>query len=336
MTALPRTRQRAFQAIALTLSVVFSLALAEVALRVYPVIPPPEQLDIEIDPGGKYQEPDAELGFRPLPGTYRFVFDHKYPWTLTNLPDTTRITRPVSAYTDSSPQPALWIFGCSFTQGWGLDDNGTMPWKVQERLPFYDVVNFGVGGYGTLQSLIQFRRALTERPSPQVVVLVYADFHDQRNVRTDAWRDANFNFERFGTTSQPYARLDWSGNLVYGWGDGVVPLMGWRRRSAALNVAAIGYGRVKALFLREHRVSELLIEQFANESRQRGIQFVLAGVWPNDGTRDMLRAFAERGITTVDVSTDQKNPQNLIPYDGHPSAFANEHSANTLVRALRP
>jgi hypothetical protein len=333
---LPRGRQRLFIVFAVGLGLVLAVGVAEIALRIFPVIRKPQQLDILIEPGGKYQTPDPELGFKPLPGRYKALFDHRYPWILTNLPDTTRITKPPERYTVDPPKPGIWVFGCSFTQGWGLNDEDTMPWKLQERVPDHDVVNFGVGGYGTLQSLLQYRRALNDRPKPpQIAMLVYADFHDQRNVRTDAWRDANFSYERFGTTAQPYARLDWSGGLRYEWGTGEVPLMSLRARSAAFNVAVIGYGRIRERFLRSHRVSELIIEQFIDLSRTHGVTFVLAGIWPSDSTRETLRHFAARGVSTVDISNDQNDQRNLIPYDGHPSAFANEQSAEKLAAALR-
>ena len=62
---------------------------------------------------------------------------------------------------------------------------------------------------------------------------------------------------------------------------------------------------------------------------------VLAGIWPSHGTQETLRHFAAQGIATVDISTDQKDQRNLIPYDGHPSAFANEQSADKLSATLK-
>jgi hypothetical protein len=332
---LPRGRRRAFVAVAAVLACAIAFAAAEIALRIFPVVPKPRQLDILIEPGGKYQAPDQELGFTPLPGRYTALFDHKYRWTFTNLPDTTRITKSIDRYAVEPPKPGIWIFGCSFTQGWGLNDEDTMPWKLQERLPDHDVVNFGVGGYGTLQSLLQYQRALKDKAKPQIAILVYADFHDERNVRTGAWRDANFSYERFGTTAQPYARLNWSGDLSYRWGSTAVPLMELRARSVAFNVAMIGYGRVRDTFLDAHTVSELLIRQFVEESRRLGVQFVLAGIWPSDGTRETLTKFAAQGVSSIDISVDRFDQRNRIPYDGHPSAVANESSAEKLAAALR-
>ena len=331
----PRGRRRAFVAVAAVLACAIPLAATEIALRIFPIVPKPRQLDILIEPGGKYQAPDPELGFTPLPGRYEALFDHKYPWSFTNLPDTTRITKPLDRYGVEPPKPGIWIFGCSFTQGWRLNDEDTMSWKLQQRLPDHDVVNFGVGGYGTLQSLLQYRRALKDRSKPQIAILVYADFHDERNVRTGVWRDANFSYERFGTTAQPYARLNWSGDLSYRWGSTAVPLMELRARSVAFNAAVIGYGRVRDAFLDPHTVSELLIQQFVEESRSLGVQFVLTGIWPSAATRETLTRFAGQGVPSIDISVDQSDRRNRIPNDGHPSAIANGLSADKLAAALR-
>jgi hypothetical protein len=292
-------------------------------------------MDIVIEPGGKYQVPDPVLGFRPLPGSYVGVFDHRYVWHFTNLADTTRITRPLETYVGPPRGPGIWVFGCSFVQGWGLDDADTFPWKLQERFSGHDVVNFGVGGYGTLQSLLQFQRALHERPAPAVVVLAYAHFHDERNTRTTAWRDANFNYERFGTTAQPYARFDASGRLRVEHSDASVPLMSLRSRSAVFDLVAAGYGGLLDLRLRSHEVSERLIDQFVEESRRHGVSFVLTGISSWGITRATLGRFAARGMTTADISVNLDDPANRIPYDGHPSARANTAYAERVAAVLR-
>jgi hypothetical protein len=292
-------------------------------------------MDIVVEPGGRYQVPDPVLGFRPIPGRFTVTFDGRDRWQFTNLPETTRITGPGTTYGASgSVHPAVWIFGCSFVQGWGLDDAETLPWKVQELLPGWDVVNFGVGGYGALQSLLQFRRALRERPAPRIVILAYAHFHDERNTRTRAWRCANFSYARFGATAQPYARLDGAGGLRFAHSDESVPLILLRHRSAAFDLVADSYGRVLAVGLRSHEVSERLIQDFAGESRRSGAGFVLAGISRSAITRATLRRFASRGIMTVDISVDLNRPENRIRYDAHPSAIATAAYAEKLVQPL--
>jgi hypothetical protein len=330
-----RARRMLFAGSAIVIGLAGAVLSAEAVLRVTRGLPGQPPLDILIEPEGKYQTPDPVLGFRPLPGRYSALFDHRYPWHFTNLPDTTRITRPLETYIGRARGLGIWVFGCSFVQGWGLDDEGTLPWKLQERFPTHDVVNFGVGGYGTLQSLLQFQKALSERPKPLVVLLAYADFHDERNVRSTAWRDANISYARFGSTAQPYARFDGHGRLRVEHSDDRVPLMALRSRSALFDLGVVGYGMARDAFLRSHEVSEVLIQQFAEESRRQDVHFVLAGIWPSYLTRATIRRFAAKGVRAVDISVDRDDPANRIPYDGHPSAFANEQHADSLAAMLR-
>lgn len=324
-----------FAASAILIGLAGALLSGEVLLRGVRGAPEAPPLDIVIEPGGKYQAPDAVLGFRPLPGSYTGLFDHRYLWHFTNLPDTTRITRPLNTYDGRPRGPGIWVFGCSFVQGWGLDDAETSSWKLQERFPDHDVVNFGVGGYGTLQSLLQLQQAFRERARPLVVILAYAHFHDERNTRTAAWRDANVSYARFGSTAQPYARLDGSGRLRVKHSDDAGLLMSLRSRSALFNLAVEGYEAIRDTGLRSHEVSELLIEQLADESRRHGARFVLAGIWPSVLTRATIRRFAAKGIPSADISVNQSDPANRIPYDGHPSARANEEHAKGMAAILR-
>src|SRR5262249_47513236 len=67
----------------------------------------------------------------------------------------------------------LWIFGDSFSYGWSVDDAQAYPWLLQRAFPGHRVVNFAVGGYGTLQALLELRAALRDAPAPALVVLAH-------------------------------------------------------------------------------------------------------------------------------------------------------------------
>jgi hypothetical protein len=323
-----------FATAAVVMSLAGALIAAEASIRVVRGAPHPT-LDIVIEPGGKTQAPDPVLGFRPLPGTYTVVFDHRDRWQITNLRDSTRITRPLHTYDGSPRGGGIWVFGCSFVQGWGIDDADTFSWKLQEQFPGHDVVNFGVGGYGTLQSWLQLRQALGERPAPVAVILAYAEFHDERNTRGNNWRDANFDYAPLGTTAQPFARFDASGRLRIEWSNDVVPLMPLRSRSALIDLAVDEYNLLHDRSLRSHEVSELLIEKFAQESRRHGARFILAAIDSSPVARATLGRFADQGIPAIDISVNLRDPAYGIPYDGHPNAAANERYADGLAALLR-
>src|SRR5262245_44540905 len=160
----------------------------------------------------RFGAPHPLLGSIYLPGRFVVTLEDGYSFRMTHGEDGHRITRPL-ADTHAAFQRRIWIFGCSYTHGWSLNDEQTYPWLVQQRMPDSEIVNFGVGGYGTLQSYLQFREALAKRPAPALAVLAYASFHDARNT-LNRYRMKGINPPAGQQTLRlPCARLDPAGRL---------------------------------------------------------------------------------------------------------------------------
>jgi hypothetical protein len=69
------------------------------------------------------------------------------------------------------------------------------------------------------------------------------------------------------------------------------------------------------------------------ECRGHGIAMVFAFI---DGKKYMIDYARRAGIVTVDMSVDLSVPENTnTPHDGHPSALAHQHYAETLTAVLR-
>ncbi len=105
-----------------------------------------------------------------------------YVFTATNLANTLRITHPLATYPAPDAKKEIWIFGDSVTYGWSVNDEETFPWLLQEKFPDYEVVNFGVQGYSTLNSLIQLREALQNGKKPKLVILSYASWVSRKTT----------------------------------------------------------------------------------------------------------------------------------------------------------
>jgi len=332
----PASRPRSIVAnVALLLaSLAASLVLAEGALRLSGYRPyTPVRPEIRIEPGGMLNRPDRRLGYTHLPGRYTVTFDNGDSWVTTHRADTLRVTRPEGG-SDLRDRPRIWIFGCSFVHGWGLMDDETLPWKVQERLPAYDVANFGVGGYSTVQSLLQFKGALERGPAPVVAVLAYAGFHDERNTLSRHWRKATYEYEHLGTTAAPYARLGATG-LQFAFDNPDYAGFGLLKLSALAELADEAYAPLELGLNRSHRVSELLVEAMAREAAAHGARFVVAGISREPETEAMIEFATKTGIPAADISVDLTRRVNRIRYDGHPSAAANVKSAERLRQLLR-
>ena len=313
------------------------IVAGETALRLKGVKPwQPLSLTIKVSPGDKLYVKHPTLGYANMPGEFTVTLEDDYSFNLTILPNGCRITHPLDTYKETGSKKEIWIFGCSFTTGWSLNDYETFPWLLQESFPIYEVVNFGVNGYGTVQSLIQFRQALQERRIPKIVVYAYAGFHVERNVFLRSWRKVICFFSSLGQQMVPYARFEADSKLRYFFGNveyNEFPLM---RHSALMHFIEQKYDKLEENYYRSREVTEALILEMAKTAKEKGITFVLAGITDSQGTRNMLGFARDKGIKAIDISVDLDIPgYRNSPYDIHPSALADRKYADKLEAFLR-
>ncbi len=140
-----------------------------------------------------------DLGYAPLPDrASRFTAvsegEEVYDVTYTIGADGLRARPPLR---DPPPEGSVLCFGCSFTFGSGLEDDESIPWRLEEaldgRLCCY---NFGFSGYGPHQMLANIEsgraEAKAEYPVRDVIYLAIPDHarrvtgaavHDRRGPR---------------------------------------------------------------------------------------------------------------------------------------------------------
>ena len=293
----------------------------------------PQPAPLSVSPGDRLYRADPALGYGMLPGRFTVRFPTGDAFTLTNGEDSLRRSRP-AGQASPAEAPALWIFGCSFSYGWGVDDEDVYAWHLQEALPRWDVTNFSVNGYGTLQSLLQLEEALDERPAPAVVVLAYAAFHDARNTFLRERRKRVAPFSALGPLVQPFARLDpddWlqvqMADVTYREGPGI-------RWSALAHTAEQRWNDWESRQVDSARVTEVLIARFVRTARAAGARVIVAGIAGRFESvlTNAQAAGAEPLMLAVDLSAPgMRNP----PPDGHPSPRAHRRYAQRLLRAVQ-
>ena len=121
------------------------LIVGEIAVRfmgLRPWDPARGRLEQNVEPGGTLFQPDPKLGYVLLPGRYT-VTQPSRTWRATHLAPLHRATRPGGVLPGADAgRDEVWVFGDSFTYGWGVDDEETWPWRLQERRRDLDVVSF--------------------------------------------------------------------------------------------------------------------------------------------------------------------------------------------------
>jgi len=329
----PGTRNRWPYLVYLSLLTVVFVANAEWVLRHRGISPwRVDEIVVRVEPGGTFFQPHPTLGYSHIAGTFAVTLETGYSFEATHLPDTLRITRPLDTSGGPNQHPGLWIFGCSMTYGWSLNDDETFPWLLQERLPEYDVVNFAVPGYGTIHSLIQLREALATAAPPKVAILAYANFHDQRNTFSRIRRKEVAPWNRRGSLAYPCARLE-NGVLRHLTADVEYQEFPLMRRLALAHYIEMTYNRIEFSRHRGQSVSEMLIAEMAELASKHGVRLIVANI---SGGLAMLDRTRENGIPSVDISIDLSIPENTnLPHDGHPSALATRKYADALEHFLR-
>ncbi len=327
-----RKKKLFFFLIMLTVLFVFGFGLFETLVRLQGFRPyEVPVINLRVEPGGRLYESDPELGYVNLPGRYRLIFPSGHAARITVGPDHLRVTGPddLRAKQNESNKDEIWISGCSFAFGYSLHDEETFPWLLQERMPGYVIRNFGTSGYGTVSSLLQFKRALRERErKPKLVVYAYGQFHDPRNVARRFRRKGVAPVNFLGDKRLPYAELKRDGSLVFSAEPIEYTEWPFMRRSAFVHYLEMAYNDLEQDAHQARAVTEALIKEFERVATENGILFMVVTVKPDV---PMLIFLKNAAIYYGDISFDLNDPTMWnLPHDMHPSPLANRRYADGL------
>ena len=328
---MPLSKRWKFSVIFITVTLLVTIAALERYARYkgfYPWSAYNDFLYITIYGEGAMIKRDSLLGYRLKPGAYEAIFYEGQSFVATHNREGHRRTVDEP---DTVNKPEIWILGCSFTYGWGVNDTDTYPWKLQQQFPQYRVVNFGAPGYGGVQNYLQMKEAHHKGTAPALVVLAYASFHPERNVMANSWQRMLLTMlDSIANPVFPMARLDSTGNCSISqinidylpwWGQyysGFIRMLEWRKNQRQLEN------------LRPMTVTGALLDSFQTQCDEYGVPFVVVNIYqPHDSMPQMIR---KKGIAYYDISLDHNQPgMNNLPYDTHPSGAAHSYYADTLA-----
>ena len=167
----------------------------------------------EIQSHNIYRE-DKTKGWLSQQGDYEIVASKTYSKKskISILEDGSRLTGNIN-----DNEKKIIFIGGSFTQGWGVDDNETFSYLIQNQLKDYKIKNFGQGGYSGLQSLLLLDEILKTNLNTVIVVYGFIEHHEYRNVARGSWLELllkHSNTSHQSTPKIPYATINKDGNLI--------------------------------------------------------------------------------------------------------------------------
>lgn len=309
------------------------LTAAEFSLRLLGHGPwKPVLQEFHVDPGGSLFIPDSLTGFRGRPGKFTCRIGDKLSFSVTH--DANGF-RPTTFQPDTFSKPEIWIFGCSFTHGYGVDDSLTWPWRVQEEMPEYRVRNFAMTAFSTYQSKLLLGELL-EKPHGKIhsVVLAYGAFHNQRNTASRFWRKAVDGQGAANGITYPYILPE--GKSAYSSRRGQLAYDPWpgQSYSALLHFLETQSNHREEQKLQSDDLSALLVNEMQNLSTISGAKFILATVQDDEPTRRMVSGLGN--IPIIDISPDLNDPGlRILPEDGHPNGKGHAKMAEAFLKGFQ-
>jgi len=288
-----------------------------------------EVVELSINHGPLFRA-DPTLGFAMYPGSYEIIetFDtlkHRFQLTVDKM------GRRVTSYLPVDASRRIYITGDSAMFGWGLDDEQTIPWLLQARLPKYQVVNLSLTSYSTIQTLFQLNQMVPKVSADDIVLLTYHPVANELNVATpDVLRaflggyevqlgDANF----VNSVTVPFGVVDAQGKL----GVRRVNLSCFRQAEDADCV----HPKVDV-----HAAMEVTMRAFDEIVASCPGRVVVAFI---SGTDDdpVIQHLRSKGVLVIDLRTakDAPDADDTAVTDSHGGPFWHHRFYVDLVNALR-
>lgn len=273
---------------------------------------------------------DSLLGYKMDSGVYKLYYHDNTYWQTTHNNNGYRITSINDTdYSSKVDLPQINILGCSFTHGSGLKDEETYPFLLQKELPKYKVNNYGVGGYGIANAYIQLTRLL-DIDTDDIVLYSYIGAHDNR-YDISAFKKLYPSKSTLDHIN--FVSIDSNFNLHYsGYNYTPWPLISY---SAFVNLLEDTYISWLESKVDRHKIAKKVLLEMSRFCDEKGVKFVFVGLSDDNETKDMLNYCNQKNIYHVDASVDlDDNQYNLLPYDDHPNAFANQYFKKVLFNYL--
>ncbi len=321
-----------FSLAAFFLTIVLLFSVAEILLRMKGHEPWKYR-----DPG--INEPtmlhyDSVLGWTSKKGRY-FIPRYKPEGTdinMTFIADGIRDTGDV--YVDADKRDKIVVVGGSFTQGWAISDNETYTWKLQERFSLLKVINYGIGGYGTYQSLLVLEKELPRIKSPLIVLYGFLDEHQTRNVAPVSWLESLQKVSKRGHVYLPFATLDNAGLLVRHLPERY-PETPLREYSATITYFESKYAKLKGMGREKQKqlVTEKLILEMKKLSEKFGARFIVPALWLTEFREQYTDFFKKNNIEFINCSR-RITRDFKVPGEGHPNDKLNSIWAECISSYL--
>lgn len=260
--------------------------------------------------------PDENLGYVMNSGEYNITESYEHQEHMFHLQVTDKGGRATS-YIPVHATHRLFFIGDSSIFGWGLNDEETIPWLLQSRLPNDEVINLSLTSYSTVQAVMLLARVNPKVGADDGVVLLYHPLTNDFNVALPSMLQGllvGYELQLGDPKAMmgmkvPYGALDANGNFQI-------------RRvelSCATSESSPACARPTVDVEESMRVTERAFDEILALHPGRVVVAFVSGA-DNDSVIEHLRA---EGVPIADLrlADDEPDAHDVMPTDKHAGPF---------------
>jgi lysophospholipase L1-like esterase len=284
---------------------------------------------------------DDSLGITLNPGAFKITLNDKHTFYTTHTLDS---FRKVDFYNSSESEPkGVAVLGCSFTYGYGVNDEEHFTSILQKKHSKRQFTNYGVVGYGTTQSYLQLKRLEKKKEVPNTVILIFATDHFNRNVLMNSYRRGlNIGFNRSLKSAETImmdsrypVTLNTDLDIRYEkWNE---LYEDWKGRNlfSTVNWLQTKRDEINDYNKKPIEISFALIKEMEAICKKNDALFLVTLLDENERSKSLKKMLTQSNIHFLEVNFNFQNKQlTNYPFDNHPNSLGHEFIAKKLNKRL--
>ena len=276
---------------------------------------------------------DEILGWKPKTGNFKFE-----PWSkngnitkLTNLEDGRRFTGK------NQEEKKVIFIGGSLTQGWAVDDSESFVWLLQEKKQDFNFINYGVGGYGGVQSLLKLKEISSNMDNINYIIYGFIPHHEVRNIASGSWM-YQLNKASRGTEGKlllPYASIKNDKLKIHKPKEYLkLPLGNISAFISKIEKRILKISSLKRSF-DETKISQEIILEMKGIADKKNAKFILLSLnkLPDEKRAEYDKFFNKKNIQNINCYF-LEGEKYAVEGEGHPNAASHKIVSDCIYRKL--
>lgn len=281
------------------------------------------------------------LGINLKKGSYKININNCLEYTATHSEDGRRITSKSSNL--SKNKEKIYIFGCSFAYGVGVNDEESFPFLLQGLEKNYQVENFAVPGSTTIHAYLNLKKKLENGGRPKIVVLSYGTFHEERTILTRGFESKLYNGIKFNKgfvlDKYLYPKCTIQNNDVVVKSVNVIqdfqPIP-FVDKSAIATFVDQTWNQLDQKRTDGFLASKLLMKKIGDLSNKYRFKLIIADISYNEHSKQIESFCSSNQLKYINISPDYAvGNYSLEPCDFHPNQKAHQIYAHKLHEYLQ-